>query len=449
MSTPNSMLVAPLVVLAAFLMMPARQDVPRSRPEPLLREDQSMNRMAFGMAAIAASASAALGQNLLLNGGLEGGSPSTCGGFLTLGGGSTAIPNWVVVGPRSVDWIWSLEGGTCCDMAPEGTRTVDLNGSPAQDGGAIQQTIATVTGTRYRVSVLALANGCCAPIGTEKTMRITTGSVSSDHTLTTLWGSDSTMGVECDWSQWTRIEREWVADASSTVIEFRSLVQGNAGGIVIDDLSVVEVGPRDLLVPSQYATLAAAVEASQPNDRVLVSPGTHPWTPAAIVHSLTIEGSGGAMSTRFIGSGSEASPLIDCAPGAEGTVVLRDLYIANGRGVHATNGALEVERCLFMGNTNGLLIEADSNFVGATVANCAFVANGGPETAQAGGLGMYSAAPNGPGAIVTDSLFLDNEAQEGGGFHVSHSASSASNCIFARNRATIYSGGAIARLVRA
>jgi len=445
MTAAISKLVAPLTILAAFLAMPARQEVSRSRPMALLREDQSMNRMAFGIAAIAASASAALGQNLLLNGGLEGGSPSTCGGFLTLGGGSTSIPNWVVVGPRSVDWNWSLAGGACCDAAPEGSRTVDLNGSPAQDGGAIRQTIATVIGKRYRVSTLALANGCCAPIGTPKTMRITTGSTTSDHTLTTLWGSDSTVGVECDWGQWTRLEREWVADSASTVVEFRSLVLGNAGGILIDDLSVTEVGPRDLLVPSQFATLAAAVAASQPNDRVLVAPGTYEWTPVTIVHSLTVAGTGGAMSTRFIGSGNETSPLIECAPGATGTVVLRNLYIANGRGVHATNGALDVERCLFARNANGLLIEGDANFAGATVANCAFVANGGPGTAQAGGLGMYSATANGAGAIVTDSMFLDNQAQEGGGFHVSHSASSASNCIFARNQATVYSGGAIAR----
>jgi hypothetical protein len=219
----------------------AFRELERSRPMALLREDQSMNRMAFGIAAIAASASAALGQNLLLNGGLEGGSPSTCSGSRTLGGGSTSIPNWVVVGPQGVDWIWFLAGGACCDAAPEGSRTVDLNGPPAQDGGAIRQTIATVIGKRYRVSALALANGCCAPIGTPKTMRITTGSSTSDHTLTTLWGSDSTVGVECDWGQWTRLEREWVADSASTVVEFRSLVLGNAGGFLIDDLSVTEV----------------------------------------------------------------------------------------------------------------------------------------------------------------------------------------------------------------
>ena len=330
-------------------------------------------------------------------------------------------------------------------MSPEGSRTVDLNGSPAQDGGAIRQTIATVAGKRYRISVLALANGCCAPIGTPKTMRITTGASTSDHTLTTRWGSESTTSPECDWTQWTRIEREWIADSGSTIIEFRSLVLGNAGGILIDDLSVTEVEPRDLLVPSQYATLDTAIAASQPNDRVLVAPGTYPWTPANITHSLTIQGIGGAMSTRFVGIGDETAPLVACAPGAGGRVTLRNLFIANGQGVHATNGTLDIERCMFAWNTNGLTIEATSNFAGATLRNCAFVSNGGPSTGHGGGMAVYAAATNGAGANIIDSMFLDNQAQEGGGLHVSHSASSATNCIFARNHATEYSGGAITR----
>jgi len=322
---------------------------------------------------------------------------------------------------------------------------VDLNGSPSQDGGAIQQSIPTVIGKRYRISVLALANGCCAPVGTAKSMRITTGSIASEHTLLTQWGSSDTVAVDCDWSRWTRIEREWVADATSTVIEFRSLVLNNAGGIIIDDLSVTEVGPRDLLVPSQYPTIAAAISVSHANDRVLVAPGTYAWTPATITHSLTIQGTGGAMSTRFVGNGNEASPLLECASGSSGTVTLRDLYVGSGRGVHVTNGALVAERCMFTKNTTGLVIEADLSFTGASIRNCAFVGNGGPGTAQAGGLGMYSPVSDGVGADLVDCMFLENQAQEGGGFHVSHSASSATGCIFARNRATTYSGGAIAR----
>ena len=78
-------------------------------------------------------------------------------------------------------------------------------------------------------------------------MRITTENAQSEHTLLTLWGS-ADAGVECDWSQWSMIEHEWTATGNTTVVELRSLVLGNAGGILIDDISVTEVSacPGDL-----------------------------------------------------------------------------------------------------------------------------------------------------------------------------------------------------------
>jgi len=404
-----------------------------------------MNRMVVSTTAALVLSTSAWGQNLLLNGGLEGATPAPCNGFSTLGGGSSNIPGWTVVGPNSIDWIWhNAAGGGCCDWSPEGDRFIDLNGSPAQNGGAITQSIPTTPGRRYRISLLALANGCCAPVGTPKTMLLTTGADSSEHTVLTLWSSEE-FGVECDWSQWTRIEREWTAATDSTVIELRSLVLSNAGGVFVDDISVTEVGPRDLHVPAQYPTLAQAIAASAPGDRVVVAPGVHAWTPAVIGHTLTVEGSGGAMETRFEGNGEEPVPLLECAPGSASTVVLRNLHIARGRGVHASSGALTIERCMFTANLNGLLIESsDGSFLGATVTSCAFVGNGGGGTQQAGGVGVY-VLEGAPGVALDSCMFLENQAHEGGGLHVSHSASTAAGCVFARNSALTFSGGAIAR----
>lgn len=403
-----------------------------------------MNCKLISLVAASMATAASPAQNLLVNGGLEGGTLSSCSGFVTLPGGSSAIPGWSVVGPRSIDWISHNPAGSCCDMAPEGNRTIDLNGSPAQDGGAIQQTIATQAGRRYRISLLALANGCCAPIGTAKTMRISTGSVASEHTLLTLWGSDSTSSPECTFASWTRIEREWTAVSATTSIEVRSLVPNSAGGIEIDDLVVTEV-PLDLLVPSVYPTIASAVAASHPGDRVLIAPGDYPWTPATISHSLTIEATAGAMSTRFFGAGAATDPLLECAPGIQGSVVLRGLHIDMGRGIHASNGNMVVEHCLFTRNSHGVLIESDGGFTGAVIRACAFVGNGGSGTDQAGGLGVYASASDAPGASLDSCVFIGNHALEGGGFHVSHSASSVTDCVFARNTALVYSGGAIAR----
>ena len=404
-----------------------------------------MKRMAVSVAASMTWVSCAAGQNLLTNGGLEGSVPGACNGFNTLQGGSTSIPGWRVVGPRSIDWNWenATSGSTCCDSVPEGNRSVDLNGSPAQDGGAIDQVIATIPGKRYRISFMALANGCCAPIGTAKSMRVTTGAVTSDHTLVTQWGSNQT-GTECEWTSWTLIEREWVADAATTLIELRSLVLANAGGILVDDISVAEVGPRDLHVPSAYATLTEAVAASNAGDRIVIAPGTYPWSQTIIPHALTIEGSGGAMSTRFEGAPGEVRTLFELQPGVGSTVTIRNLHIDRGGGLHATSGSLLIERCMFTRNINGLVAEDLAGFQGAVLNECAFVGNGGPSTGQAGGVGVY-VLQGAPGAALDSCMFLDNRAQEGGAWHVSHSASSAVNCLFARNSSLLYSGGAIAR----
>ena len=437
---------APIVLIAACLIAPVTQDVPKAAGVSLLSEELAMKRMAVSVAASMTWISCAAGQNLLTNGGLEGSLPAACNGFTTLPGGSTAIPGWRVVGPRSIDWGWenATDGSACCDSSPEGHRTIDLNGSPAQDGGAIDQTIATTPGKRYRISFLALANGCCAPLGTAKTMRVTTGAVASEHTLVTQWGSASQTGTECDWTSWTRIEREWVADAATTLIELRSLVLANAGGILVDDISVVEAGPRDLHVPSEYATVTAAVAASMPGDRVVIAPGIYPWSQTIVPHSLTIEGAGGAMSTRFEGAPGELRTLFELQPGVGSIVTVRNLHIDRGGGLHATSGSLSVERCMFTRNVHGLLAEDLAGFQGAMLTECAFVGNGGPSTEQAGGVGVY-VLQGAPGAALDSCMFLDNRAQEGGAWHVSHSASSAVNCLFARNSALLYSGGAIAR----
>lgn len=436
---------APLVVATAFLA--GAVGAGRSAEQDATAQEHEMRLLIPTLATVACvSASTSFGQNLLVNGGLEGGTPSACNGFTTLSGGSTAIPGWRVVGPTTIDWNWhNAAAAACCDWAPEGDRTIDLNGL-TQDGGAIDQTIATTPGRRYRVSFLALANGCCAPIGTPKVIRVTTGTVQSEHTLLTLWGSSDVAGVECDWTRWTRIEREWTATSDSTVIELRSLVLANAGGVLVDNISVTEVGPRDLLVPSEYATIAAAVAASLPGDRVLIAPGEYPWTPVIVSHQLTIEGSAGALSTRFQGNGAESQPLVECAAPVGQTVVLRNLHLDYGLGIHASSGGLLAERCLFTRNKHGILIEgATASFTGASIHACGFVRNGGSDVEQAGGVGAYVYAQGAPGAALDSCIFIENTAREGGAFHTQFSTSSATNCVFARNVATQYSAGAIAR----
>jgi hypothetical protein len=222
----------PLAAAAAFLHHP-RHDGCSGVVAAGEEEIAMKSVMAFGVAAMVSAG--AYGQNLLINGGLEGSTPSPCNGFVTLGSGSTAIPAWQVNGTNSVDWNWARTAGPCCDYAPEGDRTVDLNGSPAQNGSAIRQTISTVAGARYRITLLARANECCSAVGTTKILRVTAGDSTSEYSLVV----DGLSG--CDFNQWSLIERVWTATATQSVIELRSLVPSNAGGPIVDDVRVILV----------------------------------------------------------------------------------------------------------------------------------------------------------------------------------------------------------------
>jgi len=190
-----------------------------------------------GFFASAIAVQPATAPNLLVNPGFEGSTPAACNGFATFSGGSTAIPGWTVAAGNAVDWNWARSTGPCCDWCPEGDRTVDLNGSPAQNGGAVRQTVATQAGRRYRLSFLAKANGCCSAVGSTKNLQITAGSSSIVRTLTVDGSSD------CDFATWQRIEHDWTADSASSLIELRSLVPNNAGGPIVDDVLLAEVFP--------------------------------------------------------------------------------------------------------------------------------------------------------------------------------------------------------------
>jgi hypothetical protein len=239
---------APVALCAAFLLAPSESGTRRPTAGGVVSEEIKMKSIEWvGLVVAGVVSSSAVGQNLLVNGGLEGGNTGTCYSFVSPSGGSTAIPGWRVLPGPNVDWTWSVPTEICCDGSPEGDRTIDLNGSPPQNGGAIAQVVKTVPGSRYRLTLLALANGCCGPIGTPKTLRIQTDGVVTDHTVFTLWENDHTVGVECDPDAWTTVGHEWIAEDFDTEVILRSMVVNSAGGVIIDDVVVERiVCPGDL-----------------------------------------------------------------------------------------------------------------------------------------------------------------------------------------------------------
>jgi hypothetical protein len=194
------------------------------------------------IAVVSSVGSEARAQNLLVNGGLEG-ADGPCASP-TVSPGSAAIPGWVVSGNWNVDWVRSPIGSTTCNCPVDGMYLVDLNGSPnTVSGSAIRQSVVTVPGTRYRLSLSAVSNPYNTTVGTVKTLRVTTGSTVTD--LAMLTGQDNWSSC-ADWP-WETREVFFEAVDTSTVIELRSTFPNNAGGIYIDAVSLTAlVCPGDI-----------------------------------------------------------------------------------------------------------------------------------------------------------------------------------------------------------
>ena len=231
---------APIAMVAAFL--PARQSSDVGQPKALgkVALENEMTKSAWCGSALAGLVVApSFAQNLLNNGGLEGPAGSCVLSFVYPG--STAIPGWVVSGNWNVDWVrWQV--GSNCTCPLEGTHFVDLNGSPnTVSGSAIRQSVRTQPGEEYRLLVHAVANDYNTPLGTVKTLRVTTGTQVTEIGLTTVPLS-CVQGLP-----WQPIEIDFVATSSQSVIELRSTFPNNAGGIFVDAISLSRVDcPGDL-----------------------------------------------------------------------------------------------------------------------------------------------------------------------------------------------------------
>jgi len=223
------LVIAPLLGLAASLEGPAA--IGRSVHADGGEVEIQMKLSVRSAAAVAyLMTAAAEGQNLLQNGGLEGGAGG-CAHFF-IDPGSSQIPGWVVSGAWNVDWF--RNSGSACVCPFEGSHFVDLNGSPNWvSGSAIQQTIATVQGQRYVLRLRAAPSDYNTPLGTVKILRLTTGQQVTDVPLTTVEFS-------CP-DSWLPVAVPFVASGTQSLIELRSTFPNNAGGIIVDDVSVVEV----------------------------------------------------------------------------------------------------------------------------------------------------------------------------------------------------------------
>ena len=183
-------------------------------------------RNSFWMMALllALAARSATGANLLANGSFETG-PAP-GVMTQLNAGSTAITGWVVT-RTSIDYA-----GTAWTAA-EGFRSIALNGASA---GGIAQTISTIPLAHYTLRCYMAGDPGSTPV--LKQMRVAAAGQSVDFTadITGMWA----------WEPgWNPHVWSFTANATSTTIEFYSLMSGSTGPTV-DSVTVALTSTADV-----------------------------------------------------------------------------------------------------------------------------------------------------------------------------------------------------------
>ncbi len=150
----------------------------------------------------------------------------------------------------------------------------------------------------------------------------------------------------------------------------------------------------DRLVPSQYSTIQAAVNAAVNGDSVIVSEGTYNERVTVTGKSITISGEQGKASATMINAGSQNGPVVavESVP-----VTLRDLTISHaaaavswGTGISyqgPLGSPLVVERCIIRDNYSTDVYRSGGAFISgdATFRQCVFINN---STGQDGS-GLY------------------------------------------------------------
>lgn len=184
-------------------------------------------------------------------------------------------------------------------------------------------------------------------------------------------------------------------------------------------------GDAAILVPTDFATVDAAVAAASSGDTVLVAPGTYE-TNASVTVPLTILSTSGAGLTTLTGNGehrvfdSVSADLtlegFRITNGGDGNFPGQ----ANGAGIRMTAPVtLVVENCEFTDN-RGRAGVAIYNTGTLEVVNCLFEGNSDgntfPQNVNQNGGAIYVAAS--ASATITDSRFIANRGFTGGAFYV-------------------------------
>lgn len=229
--------------------------------------------------------------------------------------------------------------------------------------------------------------------------------------------------------------------------------------------------PMARLVPSQYPTIQAAIDASLDGDEVIVAPGTYTEYFNTQGRLITLRSADGAATTILDGMG--AGPILSMTSGetrdtvvegftfrnAEGTgggamllspasPTIRDCIFSDNSaftgGAISGNGSPRIEGCAFRGNHaddegGAIALNGESGDASAEVIDCSFTGNS--TSGFIGGAALLT----GVNVLVRGCAFTNNATEQGGAagaLFVFALEGRVENCQFTGNDSSL--GGAIA-----
>jgi parallel beta-helix repeat protein len=202
----------------------------------------------------------------------------------------------------------------------------------------------------------------------------------------------------------------------------------------------------DRLVPGDYPTIQAAINAAVAGDVVVVAAGTfddcvHQASPTDTTKCVVVMKSGVSLrgegiratiiDARGLGRGIYCNGVVDAR--IEGVAVRRAFAAEHGAGIYCFNGSSPtIENCLVRDNTDGgIIVRTNSN---PTINSVRMVKNVGKE-----GGGLFIAVTSNP--VVNGCIVDSNAAPIGGGISIQSSAPQILNSIISYNSINGVSAG--------
>lgn len=213
-------------------------------------------------------------------------------------------------------------------------------------------------------------------------------------------------------------------------------------------LMAMVVAPRlsclaaTLQVPSQFATIQAAVDAAVDGDDVVVADGLHAGagnTLVTVAKAITVRSANGAASCVIDGeyekSGFITSPGVGPATIIQGFTIRRGYDSYEGGGVWVNNGSPTIRDCVITESWaiafGGGAISVTGAGAAPIIERCVFANN---NAAFFGG-GIY--VSNSAHPTIRECVFIGNIAGAGGGVAIKGASAHVERCAFVGN----YTGG--------